>query len=81
MLEVTSHFNAASDPARAGIYDTLYSGNYHVTPEVGRQLLDLKSGFDHMRLDNQFLDSSKHWGNKFDFAALRNEKCGELSFT
>ena len=77
MLEVTSHFNAASEPVRAGIHDTLCSGNFHVTPEVGYQLVDMKSGIDHMRLDNQFLDTSKQWGNKFDVAALRNEKHGE----
>ena len=77
MLEVTSHFNAASDPLRYGIHDTLNSGNYHVEPDVGRQLVQIKSGIDHMRLDNNFLDSSQYWGNKFNTTPVRNEKYGE----
>ena len=77
MLEVTSHFNAASDPLRSGIHDTLHSGNYHVEPDVGRQLVQIKSGIDHMRLDNNFLDSSLYWGNKFNTTPVRNEKHGK----
>ena len=77
MLEVTSHFNAASDPVRSGIHDTLDSGNYHVEADVGRQLVQIKSGIDHMRLDNNFLDSSQYWGNRFNTTPVRNEKYGE----
>lgn len=37
------------------------------------------NGVNHMRLDSDFLNTSKEWGQKFDRNALNREKTGKTT--
>ncbi len=45
---------------------TQRNGAYYVTPEMTRELKHIDFGADHIRLDNDFLRSSKAWGTKLN---------------
>ena len=48
------------------VHDLVHTGNYRVTPDICRGLQDVRAGVDHIKLDQDFLKSSKEWASKFD---------------
>jgi len=58
------------------VHEVLGSGQYHVTPEVGRQLRKLDRAADHIRLDQELLGSSRDWAHKFTQGSLRSQQDG-----
>lgn len=56
---------------------TQRNGTYYVTPEMTSELKHIDFGADHIRLDNDFLRSSKAWGTKLnDPATIARDRAG-----
>eukprot|EP00918_Siedleckia_nematoides_P046325 GHVU01101540.1.p1 GENE.GHVU01101540.1~~GHVU01101540.1.p1 ORF type:complete len:318 (+),score=24.29 GHVU01101540.1:35-988(+) len=55
------HGNVKND-----LTDLMHSGQYRVSPDINRGLAEIGSGYDNIKLDQDFLSSSRDWASKFD---------------
>lgn len=69
-------FNFLSGNLNGNLRDVRSSGQYYVTHELDREMDRIGNGVNHMRLDSDFINSSKEWGQRFDREALNREKAG-----
>lgn len=53
-------------------------GQFYVTHELQKQLHHVGDAVDHIKLDDQFLTTSKVWRDRFNQDALAAEKTGEV---
>lgn len=72
-------FAGMSGSVAHDISDMTSSGNYYVTPDVCREMHQIRSGIDHIKLDHDFLRSSRDWGNKYDPGAEAANKQGAIA--
>ena len=70
-------FRGASSSVKADLTDLAHSGQYHLTPQMKRELYHINNGINHVKFDNQLLNSSPGWANNFNSASLAVEKQGE----
>ena len=66
---------------KSNIQDVRSIGRYYVTHELDREMDRIGNGVNHMRLDSDFINSSKEWGQRFDREALNREKAGNHHVT
>lgn len=59
-------FVGMTNTVKGQISDLAGSGHYYVTPEITRELRHINSGIDHIRLDHDFLNSSREWGQQWN---------------
>ena len=55
--------------------DVMGSGNFYVSPEMSRELRRIDHGVDHIKLDHDFLGSSREWAQQWPQAD--SERQGE----
>ncbi|KAF6037915.1 hypothetical protein EB796_003764 [Bugula neritina] len=75
---VAHSFNYASDGLQSNLRD-VRSGQYYVTHELNREMSGINNGVNHMKLDSDFLTSSKQWGHRFNTEDLNKEKAEAAS--
>lgn len=71
---ITQSFNMTSGGLRSDLNDVKSSGQYYVTHDLGREMDRIGNGVNHMKLDSDFINSSREWGQRFDVEALNREK-------
>ena len=69
-------FMGVSGGVQRDLGQVMHSGDYYVTPEVCREMKHVNSGIDHIRLDHDFLRSSREWGNKWNPESVNMSKQG-----
>lgn len=76
-MGVDNSFLNMNNTVKGQINDMANSGHYYVTPEINRELRHINNGIDHIRLDNQFLNTSPEWGQKWNPARTSIEMQGK----
>lgn len=71
-----SSFVTTAKETKCNIRNFVRSGQYYVTPEMTGELRHLIDGVDHIKLDHEFLQSSKPWGEEWDPDLTRSEMHG-----
>ncbi|KAK2151879.1 hypothetical protein LSH36_347g00009 [Paralvinella palmiformis] len=71
-------FLTASGTVKSDLGHVMHGGDFYATPEVCREMKHIESGIDHIRLDHDFLRSSREWGNQWSPESVNMSKQGAI---
>ena len=60
--------------------DLMNSGQYYVTPEICRELKHINNGVDYIKLDQNFVNTSREFATKFDPGTIAAERVGKSTW-
>ena len=71
------HLDHTASALQHEVGNLMHSGSYYVTPEICRELKHIQTGADYIKLDQNFVSSSRDFSNKFDPNMIATEIMGK----